>query len=84
MAFRLKLDQASISSRGWAWESETMPGPRNGADSVVLPSGDVLLVNGAASGLLSGGYGGGSDAGSPVYDAWYVCVAGYPHVTCIM
>ncbi len=72
IAMRIKLDQASINSPAWnnAWQQEIMPGPRNGADSVVLPNGLVIIANGAAKGLISGSYNGGGAASSPVFEAW--------------
>lgn len=71
-SMRIKLDQASITGWTWwnSWEKETMPGPRSGVDVVVLPSGKMLLFNGASSGLLNGGYDGGGSNGSPVLAAW--------------
>ncbi|KAG6501210.1 aldehyde oxidase GLOX-like [Zingiber officinale] len=42
---RIKITDAAAQ-----WDMETMPGPRVMGDMVLLPSGEVLLVNGAASG----------------------------------
>jgi hypothetical protein len=67
---RLKLDADSMASPDWAWEMEEMPGRRNGVDCVKLPNNLVLLVNGASHGMISGGYGGGGNAGEPVQEAW--------------
>eukprot|EP00850_Spirogloea_muscicola_P022643 SM000305S11801 [mRNA] locus=s305:80289:86160:+ [translate_table: standard] len=42
----LDVDAASPN-----WALESMPGPRVMSDAVLLPTGDVLLINGASSGL---------------------------------
>jgi hypothetical protein len=49
-AYRLDLSQQAVNSGSWAWAAEKMPRGRNMVDSVLLPNGDVLLVNGAAFG----------------------------------
>ncbi|XP_022754160.1 aldehyde oxidase GLOX1-like [Durio zibethinus] len=39
-----------ITKRNGKWKIQTMPSPRIMGDAVVLPTGDVLLINGAQSG----------------------------------
>ncbi|XP_022751712.1 aldehyde oxidase GLOX1-like [Durio zibethinus] len=39
-----------ITKRNGKWKIQTMPSPRLMGDAVVLPTGDVLLINGAQSG----------------------------------
>ncbi|XVE70464.1 hypothetical protein DITRI_Ditri10aG0074400 [Diplodiscus trichospermus] len=39
-----------ITKRNGKWKIQTMPSPRLMGDAVVLPTGDVLLINGAKSG----------------------------------
>ncbi|XP_047975573.1 aldehyde oxidase GLOX-like [Salvia hispanica] len=39
-----------INEQNPEWAMETMPGPRVMGDMVLLPNGDVLIINGAASG----------------------------------
>ncbi|KAF6763868.1 copper radical oxidase [Ephemerocybe angulata] len=57
-------------SRMAGWQVEEMPVPRTMADAILLPTGDVLIVNGAATGIA--GYGnvqnqvGASNADHPV------------------
>lgn len=46
-ALRIRLDQASVENNALSWTREEMPGPRNMNDAVLLPSGHVLIVNGA-------------------------------------
>ncbi|EAU88851.2 copper radical oxidase [Coprinopsis cinerea okayama7 len=64
---RIVLTEDGIA-RGW--QTESMPQPRLMPDAVLLPTGDVLIVNGAASGIA--GYGnvrdqvGASNADNPV------------------
>ncbi|XP_074589785.1 aldehyde oxidase GLOX-like [Curcuma longa] len=51
--FRRALDtcgRIKITDAAAEWTMEAMPGPRVMGDMVLLPSGDVLLVNGAAVG----------------------------------
>ncbi|KAG6528411.1 hypothetical protein ZIOFF_010585 [Zingiber officinale] len=51
--FRRALDtcgRIKITDEAAEWTMEAMPGPRVMGDMVLLPSGDVLLVNGAAAG----------------------------------
>ena len=66
--FRMELTDAGIA-RGW--EVEAMPQPRLMADSILLPTGEVMIVNGASSGIA--GYGnvidqvGASNAANPVF-----------------
>ncbi|KAI8468211.1 MAG: hypothetical protein J3K34DRAFT_523112 [Monoraphidium minutum] len=70
-AYRLNMAQAAVTGGSWAWAVEKMPGGRNMVDSVLLPNGHVLLVNGARFGNSNGGgVFGGSQARSPVYEAW--------------
>ncbi len=71
-SMRIKLDQASINGPNWwnSWMREVMPGPRSGVDSVVLPNGKVVLLNGGSQGLMSGNYDGGGSGGGPVLAAW--------------
>ncbi|KAF5330658.1 hypothetical protein D9619_005368 [Psilocybe cf. subviscida] len=64
---RMVLDDAGISA---GWQVESMPDPRVMPDAVLLPTGQVLIVNGGASGIA--GYGnvlnqvGASNAANPV------------------
>ncbi|RXW19639.1 hypothetical protein EST38_g6230 [Candolleomyces aberdarensis] len=64
---RMVLSDEGIQS---GWQVENMPQPRIMADAVLLPTGDVLIVNGAESGIA--GYGnvrgqvGASNADHPV------------------
>lgn len=64
---RMVLTDAGISG---GWQVEQMPQPRVMLDSVLLPTGEVLFVNGAGSGIA--GYGnvrmqvGASNADHPV------------------
>ena len=66
--FRMELTDAGIT-RGW--EVETMPQPRLMADSILLPTGEVMIINGASSGIA--GYGnvinqvGASNAANPAF-----------------
>ncbi|KAJ7510137.1 copper radical oxidase [Mycena galericulata] len=63
---RITLTDAGITA---GWEVDEMPGPRIMPDMVLLPTGDVVVVNGAESGIS--GYGnvknqvGGSNADNP-------------------
>jgi hypothetical protein len=65
---RMVLNDAGIA-RGW--EVEQMPQPRTMPDAVLLPTGKVLIINGAGSGIS--GYGnvqdqvGTSNADNPVF-----------------
>ncbi|GBF91509.1 glyoxal or galactose oxidase [Raphidocelis subcapitata] len=70
-AYRLPLSQAAVAGGTWNWAVEEMPEGRNMVDNVLLPSGQVLLVNGAKFGNSNGGgpYG-GSQARDPSYSAW--------------
>jgi hypothetical protein len=45
---RLKLTTAGIAA---GWRTDTMPGPRLMIDSILTPDGNVLLINGAATGV---------------------------------
>ncbi|KAI0040323.1 copper radical oxidase, partial [Auriscalpium vulgare] len=64
---RLVLNAAGIQA---GWQVEQMPAARTMLDAVLLPNGDVVLVNGAGSGIS--GYGnvraqvGASNADNPV------------------
>ncbi|KAF5315884.1 hypothetical protein D9611_004964 [Ephemerocybe angulata] len=64
---RMVLNDAGIEA---GWQVEEMPVPRTMADAILLPTGDVLIVNGAATGIA--GYGnvqnqvGASNADHPV------------------
>ncbi|KAJ0243877.1 Uncharacterized protein HA466_0198660 [Hirschfeldia incana] len=46
-----------INSAKPRWKVETMPTPRVMSDTVILPSGDILLVNGGKRGCSGWGYG---------------------------
>lgn len=66
--FRMELTDTGIAK---GWEIEAMPQPRLMADSILLPTGEVMIVNGAGSGIA--GYGnvinqvGASNAANPVF-----------------
>jgi hypothetical protein len=45
---RMKLDAAGIAG---GWKVEKMPGPRLMIDALLMPDGNVLFVNGAATGV---------------------------------
>ena len=66
--FRMELTDTGIAK---GWEIEAMPQPRLMADSILLPTGEVMIVNGAGSGIA--GYGnvinqvGTSNAANPVF-----------------
>ncbi|CAN6840258.1 hypothetical protein Bca4012_048182 [Brassica carinata] len=47
----------SINSGKPRWKIEMMPTPRVMSDTVILPNGDVILVNGAKRGCSGWGYG---------------------------
>ncbi|CAN8244129.1 unnamed protein product [Cochlearia groenlandica] len=49
---RIKINSAKPQ-----WKTEMMPTPRIMSDTVILPNGDVLLVNGAKRGCSGWGYG---------------------------
>jgi hypothetical protein len=65
--FRMELTEKGIAQ---GWQAEQMPQARTMADAVLLPTGDVVIVNGAGSGMS--GYGnvwdpvGASNADNPV------------------
>jgi len=67
----MKLTPAGIAA---GWEVETMPGNRLMIDALVMPDGNVLLINGAATGMA--GYSnvpdpiGESNADHPVLTPW--------------
>ena len=63
LAFSVNVDKASIGAVGWSWVTETMPGYRNMVDNVLLPNGQVLLVNGVQNGTFT-------SSRNPVLDAW--------------
>ncbi|CAA0403687.1 unnamed protein product [Arabidopsis thaliana] len=46
-----------INSAKPRWKTEMMPTPRIMSDTVILPNGDILLVNGAKRGCSGWGYG---------------------------
>ena len=46
-----------INSAKPRWKIETMPTPRVMSDTVILPNGDILLVNGGKRGCSGWGYG---------------------------
>jgi len=68
LCFRMELTNTGIAK---GWEIEAMPQPRLMADSILLPTGEVMIVNGAGSGIA--GYGnvinqvGASNAANPVF-----------------
>jgi len=72
--FRLELTDTGIT-RGW--EVEAMPQPRLMADSILLPTGEVIIVNGASTGIA--GYGnvinqvGASNAANPIFTPVRYC-----------
>ncbi|XP_010532465.1 PREDICTED: aldehyde oxidase GLOX1-like [Tarenaya hassleriana] len=47
----------NINSQNPVWKTEMMPTPRVMGDSVILPTGDILFVNGAKSGCSGWEYG---------------------------
>ncbi|EIN07542.1 hypothetical protein PUNSTDRAFT_154813 [Punctularia strigosozonata HHB-11173 SS5] len=67
LCFRMVLDDAGISA---GWQSEKMPQARVMPDAVLMPTGQVVIVNGAGTGIS--GYGnvvnqvGQSNADNPV------------------
>ncbi|KAK0441835.1 copper radical oxidase [Armillaria borealis] len=69
LCFRMLLTDEGISK---GWQGETMPQARTMADAVLLPTGQVVIVNGAGSGIA--GYGntkdqvGASNADHPVLE----------------
>ncbi|GBF91347.1 hypothetical protein Rsub_04087, partial [Raphidocelis subcapitata] len=70
-SYRLRVDEGTVVGGGMAWEVEQMPGPRVMVDAVTLPTGRVLLVNGAQSGSSNGGGpGGGGQARGHEGAAW--------------
>lgn len=68
---RMKLTPEGIAA---GWEVESMPGNRLMIDAIVMPDGNVLLINGAATGMA--GYAnvpdviGQSNADHPVLTPW--------------
>ncbi|XP_022893383.1 aldehyde oxidase GLOX1-like [Olea europaea var. sylvestris] len=40
----------SLTKQGAQWEKEDMPSPRTMGDSLLLPTGDILIINGAQAG----------------------------------
>ncbi|KAK0239847.1 copper radical oxidase [Armillaria nabsnona] len=70
LCFRILLTDEGISK---GWQGETMPQARTMADAVLLPTGQVVIVNGAGSGIA--GYGntkdqvGASNADHPVLES---------------
>ncbi|KAK0503562.1 copper radical oxidase [Armillaria luteobubalina] len=69
LCFRMLLTDEGI---GKGWQGETMPQARTMADAVLLPTGQLVIVNGAGSGIA--GYGntknqvGASNADIPVFE----------------
>ncbi|KAK0483955.1 copper radical oxidase [Armillaria novae-zelandiae] len=69
LCFRMVLTDEGI---GKGWQGETMPQARIMADAVLLPTGQLVIVNGAGSGIA--GYGntknqvGASNADNPVLE----------------
>ncbi|KLO18541.1 copper radical oxidase [Schizopora paradoxa] len=65
---RMVLTDAGIAA---GWQTEQMPAPRIMPDAILLPTGEVLIVNGGRSGIA--GYGnvrdqvGQSNAANPVF-----------------
>lgn len=65
---RIVLTDAGIAA---GWQTEQMPAPRIMPDAIILPTGEVLIVNGGRSGIA--GYGnvrdqvGQSNAANPVF-----------------
>lgn len=45
-----------ITKPGSAWKKETMPSPRVMGDMLILPTGKLLLINGAQKGTAAWGY----------------------------
>ncbi|KAH8984028.1 copper radical oxidase [Lactarius akahatsu] len=76
---RLLLTPAGIAT---GWQVERMPGPRMMPDAVLLPTGAIVLLNGAASGIS--GYGnvreqvGQSNADGAVYAPVFRFTQGLP------
>jgi len=68
---RMKLDAAGIAG---GWKVEKMPGPRLMIDALLMPDGNVLLINGAATGLAAFNavpdMVGSSNADHPVLTPW--------------
>ncbi|KIM76040.1 glyoxal oxidase [Piloderma croceum F 1598] len=68
---RMVLDTVGISA---GWQVETMPGTRLMNDAIVMPDGNILFINGVATGVA--GYGnvadqiGQSNADNPVLTPW--------------
>ncbi|GLJ08370.1 hypothetical protein SUGI_0087410 [Cryptomeria japonica] len=54
-----------ITSEIPVWQMEDMPGPRLMADMIILPTGEILLINGAELGSA-----GWQDARNPVLNPW--------------
>ncbi|WIA15101.1 hypothetical protein OEZ85_001795 [Tetradesmus obliquus] len=62
-AHRMRLDKASVDNNRLAWTREAMPYGRNMNDVVLLPNGQLIIVNGAKTGVIS-------NARDPAHDAW--------------
>ncbi|GLJ08374.1 hypothetical protein SUGI_0087480 [Cryptomeria japonica] len=54
-----------ITSENPVWEMEDMPGPRVLNDMIILPTGEILIINGARNGSA-----GWQDARIPVLNPW--------------
>ncbi|KAF6264286.1 hypothetical protein COO60DRAFT_1660326 [Scenedesmus sp. NREL 46B-D3] len=62
-AHRIRLDQESVDANELEWQREAMPYGRNMNDCVLLPNGQIIIVNGAKTGVIS-------NARDPAHDAW--------------
>ncbi|KAF6264287.1 hypothetical protein COO60DRAFT_1698359 [Scenedesmus sp. NREL 46B-D3] len=62
-AHRLRLDKKSVDDNRFVWQREAMPYGRNMNDCVLLPNGQIIIVNGAKTGVIS-------NARDPAHDAW--------------
>ncbi|KAF6264288.1 immunoglobulin E-set [Scenedesmus sp. NREL 46B-D3] len=62
-AHRIRLDKKTVDDNRLAWQREAMPYGRNMNDCVLLPNGQIIIVNGARTGVIS-------NARNPAHDAW--------------
>ncbi len=67
---RLRLDRPSVMANTTRYVRERMPSRRYAADAVTLPTGQVIIVNGAQSGRSAGTVDGGGQSRTPVLNAW--------------
>lgn len=74
--YRLPTLRAALAGNwatDWVWSGnakwETMPSPRVFADAVLLPNGEVAVLNGARYGVPGGGIDGGSTAKGGAFTA---------------